>query len=114
MKNGTLERGSILFWDEPEANINPIHLSIIAEILLTLQRNGVQVFISTHDYILAKYIEIRSKSEDNVAFFSFYSEDETVKCEESQKFSQLKNNPIMSAFDALLDEVYFDQVNGNG
>lgn len=114
VKNGTLERGSILFWDEPEANINPIHLSIIAEILLTLQRNGVQVFISTHDYILAKYIEIRSKNEDNVAFFSFYSEDETVQCEENQKFSQLKNNPIMSAFDALLDEVYFDQVNGNG
>lgn len=114
VKNGTLEKGSILFWDEPEANINPIHLSIIAEILLTLQRNGVQVFISTHDYILAKYIEIRSKSEDNVAFFSFYSENDTVHCEESQKFSQLKNNPIMSAFDALLDEVYFDQVNGNG
>lgn len=23
IKNGTLEKGSVLFWDEPEANINP-------------------------------------------------------------------------------------------
>lgn len=113
VKNGTLEKGSILFWDEPEANINPIHLSVIAEILLTLQRNGVQVFISTHDYVLAKYIEIRKKEEDHVAFFSFYSGEDTVRCERNEKFSQLKNNPIMSAFNDLMDEIYENQVNGN-
>lgn len=59
IKNGTLERGSILFWDEPEANINPIHIPVLAEMLMMLQRDGVQVFVSTHDYFLAKYIEIK-------------------------------------------------------
>ena len=49
-KNGTLEKGSILFWDEPEANINPTHIPIIADMLLALQRSGVQIFIATHDY----------------------------------------------------------------
>ena len=59
VKNGTLENGSILFWDEPEANINPTYLSIIVEMLLELQRRGVQVFISTHDYMIASYFEVK-------------------------------------------------------
>ena len=54
IKNGTLEQGSILFWDEPEANINPVHFAIIVDMLLELQKNGVQIFISTHHYIFAK------------------------------------------------------------
>ena len=32
IKNGTLERGSVLFWDEPEANINPKYIPVLAEI----------------------------------------------------------------------------------
>ena len=47
VKNGTLERGSVLFWDEPEANINPAYIRIIVDMILELQRRGVQIFIST-------------------------------------------------------------------
>ena len=53
IKNGTLEQGSVLFWDEPEANINPSHVPVLVEMLLELQRNGVQIFISTHDYVFS-------------------------------------------------------------
>lgn len=69
IKNGTLEKGSVLFWDEPEANINPIHIPVIVDILFELQRTGVQIFVSTHDYILAKYFEIKKKEEDKISFF---------------------------------------------
>lgn len=31
VKNGTLEKGSVLFWDEPEANINPVFHSFKRE-----------------------------------------------------------------------------------
>lgn len=114
VKNGTLEKGSILFWDEPEANINPIHLPIIVDMLLALQRNGVQIFIATHDYILAKYIEIRTKNADEVSFFSLYAIDDFIHCEVNKKFSALKNNPIMEAFNKLLDEVYEARVINDG
>lgn len=110
VKNGTLEKGSILFWDEPEANINPIHMPIIVDLLLALQRNGVQIFIATHDYILAKYIEIKAQSNDNLAFFSFYDADGVVQCEKNCKFSQLTHNDIMNAFNQLLDDVYSEKV----
>lgn len=106
IKNGTLEKGSILFWDEPEANINPIHIPVIAEMLLMLQKDGVQVFVSTHDYFLSKYIEVKKKSDNVVAFYSFYKEREKVLVEKSEKFSHLSNNAILSTFRQLYrDEV---------
>lgn len=106
IKNGTLEKGAILLWDEPEANINPVHIPIIVEMLLELQRNGVQVFISTHDYILAKYFEVKRTEQDRVMFYSLYNSECGVKCENNSFFKDIKENPIAKAFDQLLDEVY--------
>lgn len=107
-KNGTLEKGSVLFWDEPEANINPRYLSTIAELLLELQRNGVQIFLSTHNYFLAKYIEIKKAGEDQVSFYSFYfgNDKECVSCETSDQFTLLENNPITKTY----LQIYRDEI----
>ncbi|MDD6036156.1 MAG: AAA family ATPase [Lachnospiraceae bacterium] len=106
IKNGALEKGTVLFWDEPEANINPLHIPVIAELLLELQRNGVQVFVATHDYMLAKYFEVKKKEGDSVRFHSFYKEDNQVKYEFGDRFGSLKHNTITEAFNKLLDEIY--------
>ena len=37
-----------------EANINPELYPLVAEILLELQKNGVQIFVATHSYNFAK------------------------------------------------------------
>lgn len=108
VKNGTLEKGSILFWDEPEANINPAYVSIIIDLLIELQRKGVQIFISTHDYMIASYFAVKQQPGDSIAFHSLAknkTNGETVY-ETSPKFSELKNNPICDAFNRLLDEIY--------
>lgn len=107
-KNGTLEKGSVLFWDEPEANINPAYLSTIAELLLEIQRNGVQVFLSTHNYFLAKYFDIKKMEEDKVSYYSLYKDSDTggVKCEQSEKFTLLENNPIIQTF----LQIYRDEI----
>lgn len=107
VKNGTLENGSILFWDEPEANINPTYISVIVELLLELQRKGVQIFISTHDYMLASYFEVRKQVGDNLLYHSLYrTNDGRVSYETATKFNDLRNNAIVSAFNRLLDEIY--------
>lgn len=72
LKNGSIETGSILLWDEPEANINPKLIPTLVEILLELQRNGIQIFVTTHDYIFAKYFEVKQKENDNIIFHSLY------------------------------------------
>lgn len=112
VKQGALKNGDILFWDEPESNINPEHIPIIVETLLELQRNGIQIFISTHSYILAKYFEIRSKDSDDILYLSLNKEKKFVSVESSEKFSELKNNVLISSFDKLLDEVYNVEVRG--
>ena len=107
-KNGTLENGSILFWDEPEANINPQYISIIVELLLELQRKGVQIFISTHDYMIASYFEVKKQEEDQIVFHSLYRAEDTdgVQYEKADRFANLKNNAIVAAFKKLLNEIY--------
>jgi len=106
IRNGQIDKGSILFWDEPEANINPQLIPSLVEVLLELQSNGVQIFISTHDYILAKYFEVKRKEDNEVMFFSLYKSDDGVKCEKNEYFKNLNENSITEAFDKLLDEVY--------
>ena len=75
IQNGTLLKGSVLFWDEPEANLNPKLMKTVANILLELQRIGVQVFVSTHDYVLLKELDLQKKDEDEIAFHSLYREE---------------------------------------
>ena len=108
VKNGTLEKGSILFWDEPEANINPTYISIIVEMLLELQRQGVQIFISTHDYLLASYFEVKKQERDSLVFHSLSHGEgaDTIYYNKSKNFDDLKNNAIITAFNELLNEIY--------
>ena len=108
IKNGTLENGSVLFWDEPEANINPKYIPVLAEMLLMLQRDGVQVFVSTHDYFLAKYLGIKREEQDKLMYFSLYKseEDNVVRCEKATEFDMLEHNDILDTFRNLYrDEV---------
>lgn len=104
VNNGILKEGSVLFWDEPEANLNPANLPTIVDILLMMQRNGMQVFVTTHNYILSKYIDVRSTKEDEVAFLSLYKTDHGAKCERDVSFVGLKHNSIMDNFISLYGE----------
>lgn len=105
IKNGTLEKGAVLFWDEPEANINPIHIPVIVELLLLLQREGVQIFVSTHDYFVAKYFDVRKMGEDKIKFHSFYRTGKNgISYEGKNTFTELENNTIMDTFMSLYHE----------
>lgn len=87
--------GSVLIWDEPEANLNPKNLKCIAEVLIELSNNNVQIFIATHNYYLAKYLEILIEETENIKFNSLYKINDKIKCETADKFSLLHNNYII-------------------
>lgn len=105
IRNGAVKNGSVLFWDEPESNINPKYISILAEILIMLEREGVQIFISTHNYFLSKYIEIKRKSDSNVQYISLYKDKmNKVQCETAKEFELLEHNTIMDTFRQMYRE----------
>lgn len=105
IKNGTLEKGSVLFWDEPEANINPKYIPVLAELLIMLESEGVQIFVSTHDYFLSKYIEVKRNKDSDVQYISLYkNEEDKIQCEIANEFELLEHNAIMDTFRQLYRE----------
>lgn len=55
---GELLESGMLFWDEPEANLNPRLLRPIAQTILELSRQGLQVFMATHSLFLLRELEL--------------------------------------------------------
>lgn len=106
LMNENITENSILLWDEPEANINPKFIPDLVEILIELQKNGVQIFLTTHDYIFTKYFEVKRSENDEIMYYSLYKTTDGVKCENNINFGDLKNNTIMDTFIQLYkDEV---------
>lgn len=103
IRNGLIERDTILLWDNIEFNINPELIPLVVEILLDLQKEGVQIFISTHSYNLVKYFEI--KKNDNVMFHNLYKTESGIKAQSNRYFDELENNAIIEADSRLLDDI---------
>jgi energy-coupling factor transporter ATP-binding protein EcfA2 len=55
---GALLDNGFLFWDEPEAGLNPRLIKQIARTILDLANNGIQVFVATHSLFLMRELEI--------------------------------------------------------
>ena len=105
IQNGTLLEGSVLFWDEPETNLNPKLYGPVIEILLNLQRAGVQIFIATHDYAVLKELDLRRREEDSIAFHSLYRDSESgeIAFHTADTYPDIHPNAISEAFDDLYD-----------
>ena len=56
--NGSLRKGGCLFWDEPEANLNPRLIREVAGAILGVCRSGVQAIVATHSLFLLREFEI--------------------------------------------------------
>ena len=113
IRNGTLQPGSVLFWDEPEANLNPKMFKVVMQVLLELQRAGVQVFFATHDYVMLKELDLQMAEEDQVAFHSLYR-DETgeIACHTAARYLGIHANAIDKAFTDLYDREIMRSIRG--
>ncbi len=103
IQNGALSKGSILFWDEPETNLNPKLFEGLLEILLELQRIGVQVFLATHDYSILKELDLQKKKKDKIRFHSLFHEDGEIHCHTTDSYLDIHPNAIAEAFASLYD-----------
>ena len=57
----TIDRGSFLFIDEPEAHLHPAWQVIMAETLFELAKGGAHVVIATHSADILKWLEVHVK-----------------------------------------------------
>lgn len=111
LSNGTLDPENIgpLLWDEPESNLNPKLMKDLVQTLLELARNGQQIILATHDYVLLKWFDllIDSGKGDHVRFFSLYRDMKThsITTSRTDDYLSITPNPIDDAFGYLLDQV---------
>jgi len=106
LRNGSIAPGTILFWDEPESNLNPILRHTLAEILMTLQRHGVQVFLASHDYLLLKELELARQESDSLRFHTLSqpASNAPVQATTSESFVMSEPNLILEAYNNLLEK----------
>lgn len=103
IQNGSLSEGSVLYWDEPETNLNPKLFKPVINILLELQSMGIQIFLATHDYVILKELDLQSESTAEVAYHSLYLKNSEIKLHTTDNYLNLHENAIMDTFDSLYD-----------
>lgn len=93
-----------LLWDEPESNLNPKLMRLFVEVLLELSRNGQQIILTTHDYVLLKWFDLlmdKGKG-DHVRYHTLYRKDNgSVQIKSTDDYKVIANNPISEAFTDL-------------
>ncbi|WP_332751185.1 AAA family ATPase [Hydrogenophaga sp.] len=108
LQNHQLDPGRMgtLFWDEPETNMNPKLTRLLVEILLELSRNGQQIVLATHDYVLLKWFDLLVKKGlgDHIRFHALSVEDGKITVQSADDYRQLNSNAIANTFNDLYDE----------
>ncbi len=105
LANGSLTKNSILFWDEPETNLNPKLMRPVVEMLIELQRMGAQVFVTTHDYVILKEFDLQCNETDKIMFHSLFKNPETgeVECHSTANYLDISPNAIDDTFGNIID-----------
>lgn len=85
---GALLDKGYLFWDEPEANLNPRLVKDVARSMLDIAVSGIQVFFATHSLFLLREIEIllgsRAGPKLDARFFGLHLSSDGVAVEQGR------------------------------
>jgi energy-coupling factor transporter ATP-binding protein EcfA2 len=103
IRNGSLTRGSVLYWDEPEANLNPSMFNTIAGVLTTLAKSGTQIHIASHSYAFLRELEFEATAKEvPLGLFALNrTKTDGVTANPASRFVELEPNPILDEYDQL-------------
>ncbi len=112
LKNGQLSDKGYLFWDEPEGNLNPSLMKSLVDFIVLLSTEfNIQIFLSTHNYFLIKYLNFVNKKrrKETVKFFSMKKENKNISVSSGFDIYSLESNEILEEFENLLkhENIYF-------
>ena len=90
ISTGSLLDKGYLFWDEPEANLNPKLIKVIAVLLLDLSQHGMQVIVATHSFFLLKELDMLSRQRHQpVRYMGLYAGDDGTKVQQVEQLANL-------------------------
>ena len=83
IKTGKIKKGTILFLDEPDNNLNPVAIRKFVYALFDLACAGIQIFITTHNHLFSQYISLLNE---------YKSISENINIPDSKFFALFKDN----------------------
>lgn len=98
LHNGLIGKNTVLVWDEPEANLNPLLISLVAKTLLKLAELGTQVFLATHSYVFLKELDLQAKTTEQLGFFALQRGETGVTVTTAETYLGIEPNPISDAY----------------
>lgn len=120
LSNGSLKPGASgpLLWDEPESNLNPKLMKDLVLALLELARNGQQIILATHDYVLLKWFDLlMDKGKGDQLRFHVLSRDSDtgqVRRDSMDDYRAIEPNAIAETFNELTKEQVARKMGGLG
>jgi predicted ATPase len=109
---GSLLDKGYLFWDEPETNLNPGLIKLIARVIIDLSKSGIQSFVSTHSLFLMREMEILLQSKEykkiKPKIFAMVKDGDDIDIEQADNFDDIKN--IASLDEELMQSDRFMEV----
>lgn len=100
--SGALLESGYLFWDEPEANLNPSALRAVASTVVALAASGVQVTIATHSMFVVRELSMQARNLlEGTRFVGLKKVGTEVVAEYGDDFADLTD---VAALDALVEQ----------
>ena len=94
ISTGVLLEQGYLFWDEPENNLNPKLIKVLAKVIVDLSDQGIQVFLATHSVFLLREISIltdrRKKRKSRYFALAASGDEEVSKLEQGDSIDDLE------------------------
>lgn len=94
ISTGSLLDKGCLFWDEPETNLNPKLIKLVARVIYHLCKHGIQVFVATHSLFLMRELEVLSGEavfkKVKQRYFALNPTKDGVQVEQGDKVEDLK------------------------
>lgn len=111
ISTGVLLEQGYLFWDEPETNLNPKLIKTLAESIVRLASEGIQIFIATHSLFLLRELEMLATNKTykglSSRYFSLKTEENVVVLEQGDRIDDLQT--IVSLDEELMQSDRFLQ-----
>ena len=105
IRNRTLQKGTILFMDEPETNLHPEAIIALVKMLFILSKAGIQIYIATHSYFIIKQFELLAREHNqNIQLCSLVKSNGNITGEFRDLQEGLLDNPIIDASIQLYED----------
>jgi len=78
-------------------------MKLIVEILLELSRREQQIILTTHEYILLKWLDLLSTEHDAIRYHILYREEGVIKIRSVDKYTLIDKNAIDDTFSDIYD-----------